>query len=179
MVVQKLPKVPVVQSLEEQGQRPWASIQPPDICDLSEISPTTQVLWDGVGGLPRLIKPSSCFTPSAPSLEELWIELVLACKSHPYDIFRKDTCTDDLSDSEKERLYAKALFHAQKGSTQGCGLKVLNIWKHGLRQRMILPATLSQLVLEDSVGIACNITPPGTTGFHHGKPEATPFTIRC
>ncbi|CZR55704.1 uncharacterized protein PAC_05592 [Phialocephala subalpina] len=153
-----------------QEWRPWASIQlPDDLCSLSDISPETRKLWDRVGGLPQLLDPSSCFTPRPPPFEDVWIELVRGCKSHQYDVTYKGELLGDDRESEKEELYALALLHTQQPiAREACGIKVMNIWEHGLQQRMILPEGLSKVNLGGSCMFSCHITPPGTISpFHH------------
>lgn len=165
-----------VVSITQDGQGEWFSFHElhNGLCSLEGVTTEIRSLWEQVGGLPCLVDAERCFSPAVPSYKDIWVTTARACETDKYDIYLDGDLIELSKNKDYRReLYTGALLSAtliEPQESQEERVKVLNIFSHGLTQKIRLPKELGWTALDQGSEIAANITPPGSiTDVHHGK----------
>jgi hypothetical protein len=158
------------------------------MCLFNNIDPDTIRVWISTGNaLPQLLPAKKVFTPSVPTLEELWEVTSAQGNSDNYDLFLdgqliEEDKTKTRGQVDRRKLFSRSLLYACQSEIPPQVIKVFNIYNHQLNQEMLLPSGVGVTALESSDReLSINITPPtAKTNLHHGMYSAmTLFRILC
>lgn len=142
---------------------------------------STRQLWEStVGSLPKLVAPSSCFSPGVPSPLEAFTAVAGTAPTGEYNIYLDGRSVDSrLSKADRSKLCLETLFYTNNHEAPNRDLKVFDIYNHGLPYSMRVPAEFNATTLESMSAFSMLVTPPGTySDLHNGTTINNPSILK-